>query len=298
MKIGKINGVKKMNGLEQKAEKNMNSIFVDNPCRGIVLGMNNNGEQVQLSWIMGRSFNSQNRVYVVEKENGILRTEAADPSKVEDPSLIIYNAMRSINEAHIVSNGVQTDSIYDSFMQQHGLLRPEEFFNELSRHYCEPDPPIFTPRISSCQYLHTPTKAYFSILRADPFKKEHWLKTIEKHGLKEEQFENREAFNNEVSRLSGLHYEMFPTERDEFVRGVGPGFGYCITTYKPGHETLDSFDSTPFIVLTQGPLERIMESFWNSLEEKWRVSLGGKVIYGDNSYRMVNPINKNEKVGG
>ena len=96
----------KMNRLEQEALKNMELRFVDNPCRGVVTGMNGNGEPVQISWIMGRSSNSQNRVYVAEKEKGLLRTEAADPSKVEDPSLIIYNAMRSINKAHIVSNGV------------------------------------------------------------------------------------------------------------------------------------------------------------------------------------------------
>ena len=80
------------------------------PGRGIVLGRGDDGAWIQVYWIMGRSDNSRNRIFVCE--DGVVRTEAADPSKVEDPSLIIYNAMRTSGRRFVVSNGVQTDAIW------------------------------------------------------------------------------------------------------------------------------------------------------------------------------------------
>src|SRR4051812_24731021 len=78
------------------------------PGRGIVLGLStDDAYAVQVYWVMGRSDNSRNRVLVEDKE-GVVRTEAFDPSRVQDPSLIIYNAMRSApmeSIAHVVSNG-------------------------------------------------------------------------------------------------------------------------------------------------------------------------------------------------
>ncbi len=284
-----------MNNLDKVAQENMETRFVDNPHRGIVVGMNGGGDRVQLPWIMGRSSNSQNRVYAVEDD--ILRTEPFDPSKVKDPSLIIYNAMRSVNGASIVTNGVQTDTVYEAFNGHHGIV-PEYFFGTLEQHYCEPDPPTFTPRISGYQYNRSPALAFLSILRPDAAAKEHWLNTIEKYNLKVDGFESRKEFNDEVSRLSGLDWNKFPTERDCFERSLRSGIGYCLTTYRPGHETLDSFDDTPFIVPTKGPLEDIMQNFWEHLEPEWRVALGGKVIYSDCNYRMATPINRFEKKEG
>ena len=110
------------------------------PGRGIVLGRNLNGMWIAIYWIMGRSDNSRNRIFTY-KDN-VLSTEAADPSLVKDPSLIIYNAMRGIGHNIIVSNGSQTDVIYDK------LMLGSSFLASLEHEKYEPDAPNYTPRIS------------------------------------------------------------------------------------------------------------------------------------------------------
>ena len=101
------------------------------PGRGIVVGKNR-----VYYWIMGRSANSRNRIFT-ETEDGI-RTEAHDPSKLEDPSLIIYHPVRKVEGALIVTNGDQTDTIRD--LGWHEACMTREY---------EPDEPNFTPRISA-----------------------------------------------------------------------------------------------------------------------------------------------------
>jgi hypothetical protein len=111
------------------------------PGRGIVVGANAAGTKfVQVYWIMGRSENSLNRVFVLE--NGIIRTQPFDLSKCKDPALIIYNALRQVNHCHIVSNGDQTDTIYKAFAAD------STFEEALATREHEPDAPNFTPRIS------------------------------------------------------------------------------------------------------------------------------------------------------
>lgn len=111
------------------------------PGRGLVLGRSADGASwLQLYWIMGRSPNSQNRVFVAE--GGALRTAAADPSKVEDPSLIIYGAMLELPGLYLVSNGDQTRTVHDA-MAAGGTLE-----QALATREREPDAPNYTPRIS------------------------------------------------------------------------------------------------------------------------------------------------------
>ena len=110
------------------------------PGRGIVIGRNQKNSWIVIYWIMGRSSNSRNRIF--RHENGILHTEAADPSLVEDPSLIIYNAVRDVDDCVVVTNGSQTDTICEGFMQG------ESFYDSLHKEKHEPDAPNFTPRIS------------------------------------------------------------------------------------------------------------------------------------------------------
>ncbi len=111
------------------------------PGRGIVLGKSKDGKSaVAAYFIMGRSVNSRNRVFV---EDGCgIRTQAFDPSKLEDPHLIIYAPVRVLGNKTIVTNGDQTDTIYDLMNQQmtfEQALRTREF---------EDDAPNYTPRIS------------------------------------------------------------------------------------------------------------------------------------------------------
>ncbi|WP_199617540.1 IMP cyclohydrolase [Paenibacillus alkalitolerans] len=132
------------------------------PGRGIIIGLTPDGSKyVQVYWIMGRSENSRNRVFIAE-ENGFLRTEARDPAKLSDPSLIIYYPVRHLNGAHIVTNGDQTDTIYEA-LQNGGT-----FEGALATRTYEPDGPNFTPRISGIVDLNDNLNAYkLSILKTN-----------------------------------------------------------------------------------------------------------------------------------
>ena len=112
------------------------------PGRGIAIGRTPCGKNIRIAyWIMGRSENSRNRVFVEDGEG--IRTQAFDPSKLEDPSLIIYAPVRVIDGKTIVTNGDQTDTIYDFLKEgksSEEALRTRKF---------EPDVPTWTPRISA-----------------------------------------------------------------------------------------------------------------------------------------------------
>ena len=109
--------------------------------RGIVIGKSEDGKKACMAYfIMGRSANSRNRVFT--EKNGEIFTEPFDVSKVEDPSLIIYAAVRKFENNLIVTNGDQTDTIYD------GLKLGKSFDVALTSREFEPDAPNFTPRIS------------------------------------------------------------------------------------------------------------------------------------------------------
>ena len=119
------------------------ALIAGNPYvgRGILVGKTPDGTQaVTAYFIMGRSDNSRNRVFV--KRDGALYTEPFDPSRVKDPSLIIYAALRQFENKLIVTNGDQTDTVYQ------GLRAGKSFSEALSSRCFEPDGPNFTPRIS------------------------------------------------------------------------------------------------------------------------------------------------------
>ncbi len=145
------------------AANNMRERLAKNsyPGRGIVLGRADDGAWIQVYWIMGRSENSRNRIFVCDED--ILRTQAADPTKVEDPSLIIYNAMRTSGRRFVVSNGVQTDAIWQ------GLEAGASFADSLTAWHHEPDAPNFTPRISGCTDLDAGV-CWLSIVKKSPFR--------------------------------------------------------------------------------------------------------------------------------
>jgi len=111
------------------------------PGRGIILGRSeDNTRSVMLYFIMGRSQNSRNRVFETT-EDGI-RTKAHDPAKMTDPSLVIYHPVRILSGRTIVTNGDQTDTIYEA------LLSGSDFYSALQTREFEPDAPNYTPRIS------------------------------------------------------------------------------------------------------------------------------------------------------
>ena len=127
------------------------------PGRGIVIGRSQDGAHMAIAYfIMGRSQNSRNRVFVADGDG--IRTQAFDPSKMEDPSLIIYSPVRVLEGKTIVTNGDQTDTIYD-FMAQ-----GKTFEDALRTRTFEPDGPNFTPRISG---LVEGGRYRLSILKSD-----------------------------------------------------------------------------------------------------------------------------------
>lgn len=146
----------------------MNKISIENelksngyPGRGIIIGKSMNGKNaVTAYFIMGRSVNSRNRVFVEDGEG--IRTQEFDPSKLEDPSLIIYAPVRVLNNLTIVTNGDQTDTIYD------GMKENLTFEQSLRSREFEPDGPNYTPRISGVMNIENGKYDYsMSILKSN-----------------------------------------------------------------------------------------------------------------------------------
>ena len=131
------------------------------PGRGIVIGRSGDGKKaVAAYFIMGRSENSRNRVFVEDGEG--IRTQAYDESKLTDPSLIIYAPVRVLGNKTIVTNGDQTDTIYE------GMDRQMTFEQSLRSREFEPDGPNYTPRISGVMHVENGKYSYaMSILKSN-----------------------------------------------------------------------------------------------------------------------------------
>lgn len=145
----------KMLSLEKQLKEN------SYPGRGIVIGRSKDGKKaVAAYFIMGRSENSRNRIFVEEGDS--IRTQAFDPSKLTDPSLIIYAPIRVLGNKTIVTNGDQTDTVYELMDKQQTFeqaLRTREF---------EPDAPNYTPRISGILHVENGSFHYaMSILKSN-----------------------------------------------------------------------------------------------------------------------------------
>ena len=145
----------KMLSIEQELKSN------SYPGRGIILGKSEDGTKAVAAYlIMGRSENSRNRVFVEEGQG--IRTQAFDPSKLTDPSLIIYAPVRVLGNKTIVTNGDQTDTIYE------GMDKQMTFEQSLRSREFEPDGPNYTPRISGIMHLENGTYNYaMSILKSN-----------------------------------------------------------------------------------------------------------------------------------
>ena len=189
------------------------------PGRGIVIGRNASGQTSAYYFIMGRSANSRNRVFV-ECEDGI-RTQAHDESKMEDPSLIIYHPVRRLGNALIVTNGDQTDTICQTGGFREGCMKREY----------EPDAPNFTPRISA-------------VLQADG--------AFEISILKAERTGGGEAGSNATETS-----ESAPRCIREFFayEGCDAGSAYFISTYEGDGNPLPTFAGEPIYVSLPEPEE-------------------------------------------
>lgn len=144
-------------------KENVSQLLKNNayPGRGIIIGKSEDGSKAVMAYfIMGRSANSRNRVFV--EENQGIRTQAFDPAKLEDPSLIIYAPVRVLGNKTIVTNGDQTDTIYD------GMDKQLTFEQSLRSREFEPDAPNYTPRISGILHIEDGKYNYaMSILKSN-----------------------------------------------------------------------------------------------------------------------------------
>lgn len=128
------------------------------PGRGIIIGTTPDGENAVIAYfIMGRSVNSRNRIFVEDGEG--IKTKAFDESKMVDPSLIIYSPVRVLGDVTVVTNGDQTDTVYDF------LKDGKTFADALRTREYEPDEPNFTPRISGMVDLSDDFSYKLSILK-------------------------------------------------------------------------------------------------------------------------------------
>ncbi len=232
--------------------ENLYSLLQGNayPGRGVLLGRSEDGKSAVIAYfIMGRSENSRNRIFV-ETEDGI-RTQAFDPAKMTDPSLIIYHPVRRVADEDgvttIVTNGDQTDTIRDF------MLREESYVAALNTREFEPDGPNYTPRISGILY---PCGSYvLSILKSldgDP----------------------------ECCVRSYFTYDS-----------PKAGMGHFIHTYEQDGNPLPSFCGEPRAVAMEGDLDTFTQKVWNSLNEDNKVSLFTSFVNletGEADSRIVN----------
>jgi IMP cyclohydrolase len=243
--------------IQESAARNLELLSRNSyPGRGIVIGMTPDGRHyVQVYWIMGRSENSRNRVFVAggagSGEAGLVRTAPYDGSKVKDPSLIMYSCARQLGRCHIVSNGDQTDTVFEAL--QEGRSLEEALFTRSA----EPDAPNYTPRITGLVDLDDSVHAYklsvIKVIENDPGR-----------GV-------REFFNYEA--------------------GI-PGIGHCVHTYAGDGEPLPCFEGEPYAVPLLDNEDAVAERYWEALDRDNRVSLLAKFIDAKSGAAELRIINK------
>lgn len=222
-------------------KKNLYKLLAANdyPGRGIVLGRSPKGDKAMVAyWIMGRSENSRNRVF--DLVDGGLRTIAADPKKLEDPHLIIYNAVRTLRNTTIVTNGDQTDTIFDFIAESR--YPGYDFEAALETRTFEDDAPNWTPRISGV--IDMGTGAY----------KMSILKSLEGNG----ESVLRQTFD-------------YPNPQ--------PGEGHFISTYKKNGNPIPSFEGEPVrIAMDTEDGSELAVNLWEALNADNKVALYTRVI--------------------
>ncbi|MDD6084962.1 MAG: IMP cyclohydrolase [Oscillospiraceae bacterium] len=223
------------------------------PGRGIVVGKSADSKySVVAYFIMGRSVNSRNRVFVTDGDG--IRTQAFDPSKLTDPSLIIYSPVRVLGDYTIATNGDQTDTIYD------GMKDGKTFEQSLRIRKFEPDEPNYTPRISTV--INTADKDSFgftiSILKSN---------------------------EGDPSSTQRFTYD-YETPKS--------GEGFFIHTYMGDGNPLPTFSGEPEKIEISGSIDEFTDVIWNSLNEDNKVSLFVRYIDLDTKKTETRILNKNK----
>ncbi len=227
------------------------------PGRGIVIGRSEDGKYaVTAYFIMGRSENSRNRIFVQDGEG--IRTEAFDPAKCSDPSLIIYAPVRVLSldgvQKTIVTNGDQTDTVFA------GVEVGKSFEQALRSREFEPDEPNYTPRISGMMDIEKGLFRYdMSILKSD-----------------------------QGDPSSCLRYTFS-------YDNPAAGRGRFLHTYEGDGNPLPSFAGEPVPVEIKGSLDEFTDAVWTALNEENKVSLFTRFIEIETGKYETRIINKNQK---
>ena len=227
------------------------------PGRGICIGLSPDGNRALIGyWIMGRSANSRNRVFEAYPERGGIRTVAADPAKMEDPHLIIYNPVLTLGDTTIVTNGDQTDTIYN-FIRD-GLYPGYSFEAALVTRTFEDDAPNFTPRISG-------------------------IVDMRLGGYKLSILKSCEGNNDSVQR-----------QTFDYPQPIA-GEGHLITTYQKNGNPIPSFAGEPMrVTLDENDPEEFAGKLWEALNPDNKVSLfvrGIELGTGDYEDTILNKYN-------
>ncbi len=228
------------------------------PGRGIVVGKSADGKKAMIAYfIMGRSENSRNRIF--ERFEGGMRTKAFDESKLSDPSLIIYNPYLQIGCVDIVTNGDQTNTVYDEMVRD--SANPFAFEKALTTREFEPDGPNFTPRISSA--------LYYDFSSSD--------------------------FSYKMSILKSANGRPESCRRFTFdYSAPESGIGHFIHTYQCDGNPIPSFMGEPEEVALPNTAKELADLVWENLNEDNKVSLFIRVVPLDGSEAEEIILNKNK----
>lgn len=231
------------------------------PGRGIIIGKTPDGTKaVAAYFIMGRSENSRNRVFVEDGEG--IRTQAFDPSKLTDPSLIIYAPVRVLGNKTIVTNGDQTDTIYE------GMDKQMTFEQSLRSREFEPDAPNYTPRISGIMHVTAQAGS-----ESDGSGRYNYAMSILKssNGNPESCCRYTFAYENPIA-----------------------GQGHFIHTYMHDGNPLPSFEGEPKLVETMDDIDEFTAMVWEHLNEDNKVSLFVRYITIATGAYETRIVNKNQ----
>lgn len=233
----------------------IDELIKDNPYvgRGIVIGKTADAKKAAAAYfIMGRSANSRNRIFT---EKGVeVYTEPFDASKVEDPSLIIYAAIRQYQNHLMVTNGDQTDTIYE-FVSKDVDHAKAAFIESLNTRAFEPDAPNFTPRISGML-----------------------------------NFDNGD-FDYQMSILKSIDEVGSDCARYNFAYPSKAGLGHFIHTYVTNGNPIPTFQGEPERVAIGNDIDEFTNTLWNALNEENKISLYVRFVdleSGEVENRMIN----------
>ncbi|MBP3580511.1 MAG: IMP cyclohydrolase [Clostridia bacterium] len=224
------------------------------PGRGIIIGKSADGKSAMIAYfIMGRSENSRNRIF--ERYEGGMRTKAFDESKLSDPSLIIYNPYLALDCSDIITNGDQTDTIFNFAKQDESDFYA--FEKALTTREFEPDSPNFTPRISGMLY-----------------------------------YKNND-FTYKMSILKSADGDDSVCNRYFFNYSPRSGHGHFIHTYEHDGNPIPSFMGEPEKVIMPNTAKELADVVWNNLNENNKVSLFVRTVNLETKQAEEIIINKN-----